>query len=60
MLIVRIDETETRLKAIDEEMIEANADYSKIKALSEEKEALETQYDLDITRWSELEEILEQ
>lgn len=60
MLILRIDETETRLKAIDEEMIEANADYSKIKALSEEKEVLETQYDLDITRWSELEEILEQ
>ncbi|ARJ51252.1 ABC-F family ATP-binding cassette domain-containing protein [Staphylococcus lutrae] len=59
-LLVRIDEAETRLKEIDEEMIKANADYSKIKALNEEREALEAQYDTDITRWSELEEILEQ
>ena len=29
----------------------------KLKELNEEKEQLEIQYDLDITRWSELEEI---
>ena len=34
--------------------------YGKIKELNEEKEQLEIQYDLDITRWSELEEIKEQ
>lgn len=60
MLLVRIEETESRLAEIDAEMIEANADYAKIKALNEEKETLEAQYDIDMTRWSELEEILEQ
>lgn len=60
MLLVRIEETESRLAEIDAEMIEANADYAKIKALNEEKETLEAQYDTDMTRWSELEEILEQ
>lgn len=37
MLLVRIEETESRLAEIDAEMIEANADYAKIKALNEEK-----------------------
>ncbi|EGQ1276207.1 ATP-binding cassette domain-containing protein [Staphylococcus pseudintermedius] len=60
MLLVRIEETESRLAEIDAEMIEAKADYAKIKALNEEKETLEAQYDTDMTRWSELEEILEQ
>ena len=41
-------------------IIEASADYAKIKELNEEKERLEIQYDIDITRWSELEEIKEQ
>lgn len=60
MLMIRIDETEMRLSEIDQEMIEARADYSVIKQLNEEKESLEAQYDMDITRWSELEEIIEQ
>ncbi|REH76151.1 ABC-F family ATP-binding cassette domain-containing protein [Staphylococcus felis] len=60
MLLSRIEETEERLKQIEEEMIEAHSDYAKIKALNEEKETLESQYESDITRWSELEEILEQ
>jgi ATP-binding cassette subfamily F protein uup len=55
-----IDQTETRLVEIDEEMVEASADYAKIKALNEEKEELEATYDTDITRWSELEELKEQ
>ena len=37
----RIEQTETRLEEIDEEMIEASADYGKIKELNEEKEHLE-------------------
>ena len=56
----RIDQTETRLVEIDEEMVEASADYAKIKELNEEKEQLETTYDADINRWSELEELKEQ
>lgn len=60
MLMIRIDETEMRLSEIDQEMIEARADYSVIKQLNEEKESLEAQYDMDITRWSELEGIIEQ
>ncbi len=49
------------MEEIDVLMIEASADYGKIKELNEEeKEQLEIQYDLDITRWSELEEIKEQ
>ena len=59
-LIKRIDQTETRLVEIDEEMVEASADYAKIKELNEEKEQLETTYDADINRWSELEELKEQ
>ena len=59
-LLERIDQTETRLVEIDEEMVEASADYAKIKALNEEKEELEATYDTDITRWSELEELKEQ
>ena len=53
----RIEQTETRLEEIDEEMIEASADYGKIKELNEEKEHLELTYETDITRWSELEEL---
>ncbi|WP_186330032.1 ABC-F family ATP-binding cassette domain-containing protein [Staphylococcus warneri] len=59
-LLERIDQTETRLVEIDEEMVEASADYAKIKALNEEKEQLEATYETDITRWSELEELKEQ
>ncbi|MHB7916296.1 ABC-F family ATP-binding cassette domain-containing protein [Staphylococcus borealis] len=59
-LMERIDQTETRLEEIDEEMIAASADYAKIKALNEEKEQLELTYETDITRWSELEELKEQ
>ncbi|MBI5974033.1 ABC-F family ATP-binding cassette domain-containing protein [Staphylococcus canis] len=59
-LLERIDETEQRLQVIDEEMIEAHSDYAKIKELNEEKESLNAQYEVDIARWSELEEILEQ
>lgn len=59
-LMERIEQTETRLKEIDEEMIEASADYGKIKELNEEKEHLELTYETDITRWSELEELKEQ
>ena len=55
--MTRIDETETRLEEIDEEMVAASADYAKIKELNEEKEQLEQTYETDITRWSELEEI---
>ena len=39
-LLERIDQTETRLVEIDEEMVEASADYAKIKALNEEKNNL--------------------
>ena len=59
-LMERIEQTETRLEEIDEEMIEASADYAKIKELNEEKEHLELTYETDITRWSELEELKEQ
>lgn len=59
-LMKRIEQTETRLEEIDEEMIEASADYGKIKELNEEKEHLELTYETDITRWSELEELKEQ
>lgn len=59
-LMDRIEQTETRLEEIDEEMIEASADYAKIKKLNEEKEQLELTYETDITRWSELEELKEQ
>lgn len=59
-LMERIEQTETRLEEINEEMIEASADYAKIKELNEEKEHLELTYETDITRWSELEELKEQ
>lgn len=59
-LMERIETTEHRLEQIDAEMIEASTDYAKIKELNEEKEHLEESYDVDITRWSELEEIKEQ
>mgnify|MGYP001508382362 CR=1 FL=1 len=59
-LIESIETTEQRLEQIDSEMVEASADYAKIKELNEEKEHLEQSYDVDITRWSELEEIKEQ
>ena len=59
-LMERIETTEHRLEQIDTEMVEASADYAKIKELNEEKEHLEQSYDVDITRWSELEEIKEQ
>lgn len=38
--MTRIDETETRLEEIDEEMVAASADYAKIKELNEEKNSL--------------------
>lgn len=60
VLMERIETTEHRLEQIDTEMVEASADYAKIKELNEEKEHLEQSYDVDITRWSELEEIKEQ
>ena len=47
-LLERIDQTEKRLVEIDEEMVEASADYAKIKALNEEKEELEATYDLSL------------
>ena len=59
-LLERIEQAEIRMEEIDSLMIEASADYGKIKELNEEKEQLENQYDIDITRWSELEEIKEQ
>lgn len=59
-LMERIEQTETRLEEIDEELIEVSADYAKIKELNEEKEHLELTYEADITRWSELEELKEQ
>ena len=52
-LMDRIEQTETRLEEIDEEMIEASADYAIIKELNEEKEQLELTYETDITRWRE-------
>ncbi|SUM73640.1 ABC transporter ATP-binding protein [Staphylococcus saccharolyticus] len=59
MIMSRIDTTETRLKEIEEEMVNASADYAKIKELNKEKQELEQTYEEDIMRWSELEEILE-
>ena len=59
-LMERIETTEHKLEQIDAEMVEASTDYAKIKELNEEKEHLEQSYDVDITRWSELEEIKEQ
>ena len=56
----RIEQAEVRMEEIDVLMIEASADYGKIKRIKRRKEQLEIQYDLDITRWSELEEIKEQ
>ena len=41
-------------------MIEASSDYAKIKELNEEQQQLENQYENDIARWSELEELNEQ
>ncbi len=48
------------MEEIDVLMIEASADYGKIKELNEEKEQLEIQYDLDITKYGLPEEIKEQ
>lgn len=56
-LMSRIEETEIRLSEIEQEMIEASADYAKIKDLTIEQQQLEQTYDEDITRWSELEEL---
>lgn len=58
-LMSRIEETEIRLSEIEQEMIEASADYAKIKDLTIEQQQLEQTYDEDITRWSELEELKE-
>lgn len=58
-LMSRIEETEIRLSEIEQEMIEASADYAKIKDLTIEQQQLEETYDEDITRWSELEELKE-
>lgn len=58
-LMSRIEETEIRLSEIEQEMIEASADYAKIKDLTIEQQQLEQIYDEDITRWSELEELKE-
>ena len=59
-ILKRIESAEQRLEDIDEEMVAASADYSKIHTLNAEKEQLETQYEADMTRWSELEELIEQ
>ena len=55
----RIEQAEVRMEEINVLMIEAVQIMGKLKELNE-KEQLEIQYDLDITRWSELEEIKEQ
>lgn len=60
IIIERIDTTEQRLEEIDEEMVAASSDYAKIKALNEEQKQLNEQYETDISRWSELEELKEQ
>ncbi|MCU5745807.1 ABC-F family ATP-binding cassette domain-containing protein [Staphylococcus sp. SQ8-PEA] len=60
MLLERIDETEQRLTEIDEEMIESNADYAKVKELNEERHRLSSMYEEDLARWGELEELKEQ
>lgn len=59
-IIERIDTTEQRLEEIDEEMVAASSDYAKIKALNEEQKQLNEQYETDISRWSELEELKKQ
>lgn len=59
-IVERIDTTEQRLEEIDEEMVAASSDYAKIKALNEEQKQLNEQYETDISRWSELEELKEQ
>ena len=48
------------MTTIEQEMIEASSDYAKIKELNEEQQQLENQYENDIARWSELEELNEQ
>ncbi|WP_200878040.1 ABC-F family ATP-binding cassette domain-containing protein [Staphylococcus epidermidis] len=59
-IMTRIEMTETRLEDLEQEMINASDNYARIKELNEEKEQLEATYEVDITRWSELEEIKEQ
>ena len=59
-VMARIEESEARLEAIEQEMVDASDDYTKIQALNSEKETLEAQYEQDMTRWSELEELKEQ
>ncbi|AYU54545.1 ABC transporter ATP-binding protein [Staphylococcus debuckii] len=59
-VMARIEESEARLEAIEQEMVDARDDYTKIQALNSEKETLEAQYEQDMTRWSELEELKEQ
>jgi len=59
-IVERIDTTEQRLEEIEAEMVEASSDYAKIKELSEEQRSLNSLYEDDIARWSELEEQKEQ
>lgn len=59
-IMQRIEQTEERLAEIEEQMVIASSDYAQIKELNQEREELELQYDSDISRWSELEEIKEQ
>lgn len=59
-IIERIETTEHRLEAIEQEMVEASSDYTKVKELNEEQQRLNALYEADITRWSELEELKEQ
>lgn len=55
-----IERAEVGMEEIDMLMIETSADYGRTKELNEEKGQLEIQCDLDITRWSKLEEVKEQ
>ncbi|WP_019469530.1 ABC-F family ATP-binding cassette domain-containing protein [Staphylococcus cohnii] len=59
-IIARIETTEHRLEEIEQEMVEASSDYTKVKELNEEQQNLNMLYEEDITRWSELEELKEQ
>ena len=59
-IIARIETTGHRLEEIEQEMVEASSDYAKVKELNEEQQNLNTLYEDDITRWSELEELKEQ
>ena len=59
-IIALIETTEHRLEEIEQEMVEASSDYAKVKELNEEQQNLNTLYEDDITRWSELEELKEQ